>query len=93
MQNYHVDNPAAMSEGRHMINTTRESTMQTKDVTITSAQIVVNRQSLLDIVRALDIGAKSDRVPNAMDALREPFFVDEISTGEARKDFTFNKYA
>jgi hypothetical protein len=67
--------------------------MQTKDVTITEAQIVVDRQALLDIVRALDIGAKSDRVPNAMDALREPFFVDEISTGEARKDFSLNQYA
>jgi hypothetical protein len=25
MQNYHVDNPAAMSEGRHMINPTKET--------------------------------------------------------------------
>ena len=67
--------------------------MQTKDVTITEAQIVVDRQALLDMVRALDIGAKSDRLPRAMDALREPFFVDEISTGEARRDFATNRYA
>jgi hypothetical protein len=29
MQNYHVDNPAAMSEGRHMINPTKDDHMQT----------------------------------------------------------------
>jgi hypothetical protein len=29
MQNYHVDNPAAMSEGRHMINPTKDDQMQT----------------------------------------------------------------
>jgi hypothetical protein len=29
MQNYHVDNPAAMSEGRHMINPTKDAQMQT----------------------------------------------------------------
>jgi hypothetical protein len=29
MQNYHVDNPAAMSEGRHMINPTKDNNMQT----------------------------------------------------------------
>jgi hypothetical protein len=27
MQNYHVDNPTAMSEGRHMINLTKENHM------------------------------------------------------------------
>jgi hypothetical protein len=31
MQNYHVDNPAAISEGRHMINPTKESTMPRND--------------------------------------------------------------
>jgi hypothetical protein len=29
MQNYHVDNPAAMSEGRHIINPTKDGQMQT----------------------------------------------------------------
>jgi hypothetical protein len=29
MQNYHVDNPAAMSEGRRMINSTKDDPMQT----------------------------------------------------------------
>jgi hypothetical protein len=29
MQNYHVDNPAAMSEGRHMITSTKDDHMQT----------------------------------------------------------------
>jgi hypothetical protein len=67
--------------------------MQTKDVTITEAQIVVDRQALLDIVRALDIRANIDRLPFSMDILREPFFVDEFSTGKARKDFTLNQYA
>lgn len=66
--------------------------MQTKDVTITERQIVVDRQALLDIVRGLDIGADQSRLPKALDALREPFFVDEITTGEARKDFTVNTY-
>lgn len=66
--------------------------MQTKDVTIAETQIVVDRQALLDVVRALDIGADQGRLPNAMDALREPFFSDEISSGEARKDFSLNSY-
>ena len=66
--------------------------MQTKDVTITECQIVVDRQALLDVVRALDIGADQGRLPGAMDALREPFFTDEISSGDARKDFTRNAY-
>jgi hypothetical protein len=29
MQNYHVDIPAVMSEGRHMINLTKDDQMQT----------------------------------------------------------------
>jgi hypothetical protein len=29
MQNYHVDNPAAITEGRHMINPAKEDHMQT----------------------------------------------------------------
>jgi hypothetical protein len=66
--------------------------MQTRDVTITEDQIVVDRQALLDIVRALDIGADQARLPKAMDSLREPFFSDEISSGEARKDFSLNSY-
>lgn len=65
--------------------------MQTKDVTITESQIVMDRQAVLDIVRALDIGAKVNTA-EAMDALREPFFRDEISSGNARKDFTLNSY-
>jgi hypothetical protein len=67
--------------------------MQTKDVTITQDQIVVDRQALLNVVRALDIGAKIDGLPLSLDLLREPFFVDEISGGTARKDFTLNAYS
>lgn len=66
--------------------------MQTKDVTITQDQIVVDRQALLDLVRALDIGAQNDRLSKAMDALREPLFTDEISSGNARQDFSLNSY-
>ena len=66
--------------------------MKTKDVTINESQIVVNRQALLSVVRALDIGQRSPDLPFSLDALREPFFVDEISTGKARKDFTLNQY-
>lgn len=61
-------------------------------VTITDRQIVVSRQSLLDMVRALDIGAKNVDLPKAMDELREPFFSDEISSGIARRDFMMNRY-
>lgn len=67
--------------------------MKTKDVTIDETQIVVDRQAMLDVVRALDIGAKNERLPKAMDELREPFFVDEITSGKARTDFTVNKYS
>lgn len=66
--------------------------MQTRNVIITEEQIVIDRQALLDIVRALDIGADQARLPKAMDKLREPFFADEISSGKARKDFSFNSY-
>lgn len=64
----------------------------TKTVKITEDQIVVNRQSLLDIVRALDIGADNGRLPAALDNLREPFFSDEITNGKARTDFSMNSY-
>jgi hypothetical protein len=66
--------------------------MRTKDVTITQDKIVIDRQALLDVVRALDIGSKVADLPRSMDMLREPFFVDEISSGEARKDFSLNAY-
>lgn len=66
--------------------------MQTREVTITENQIVVDRQALLDLVSALDCGARKDRLPHAMDLLREPFFPDEVSSGEARKDFSMNEY-
>ena len=66
--------------------------MKTKDVTITEDQIVVDRQALLVVVRALDIGAAHDNLPAAMDKLREPFFEDEVCSGAARKDFTLNSY-
>ena len=66
--------------------------MKTKTVTIDETQIVVDRQSLLDVVRALDMGVNVPRLPMAMDALREPFFSDEISSGTARSDFTANRY-
>ena len=70
-----------------------ESTKAEKQVTITEDQIVVSRQSLLEVVRALDLG-RSDmsRIPNALDDLREPFFSDEMSSGQARRDFSVNKY-
>ena len=67
--------------------------MTTKDVTISQDQIVVDRQALLTIVRALDIGHRSPDLPLSLDKLREPFFEDEFSSGKARKDFTMNKYA
>lgn len=66
--------------------------MTTKTVTITERQIVVDRQALLTLVRALDIGARTDDLPKALDALREPFFVDEITSGKARTDFSVNRY-
>jgi hypothetical protein len=71
---------------------TEDQAPKTKDVTITAAQIVVDRQALLDIVRALDIGADNARLPEAMDSLREPFFADEMSSGKARTDFSLNSY-
>ena len=53
----------------------------------------MDRQALLDLVRALDIGAEAqDGLPAAMDVLREPFFADEISDGKARRDFSTNTY-
>lgn len=55
-------------------------------------QISIDRQALLDVVRALDIGANTERVPKALDALREPFFVDEITSGVARTDGSMNRY-
>ena len=66
--------------------------MITMDTIINQDQIMVDRQALLDVVRALDIGAKDADIPKAMDALREPFFADEVATGKARKDFAVNKY-
>ena len=65
--------------------------MAIQDITIDHTEIVVNRQGLLDLVRALDIGAKVDTAA-AMDLMREPFFADEISSGVARTDFTINEY-
>ena len=55
-------------------------------------QIVVNRQALLDLVCALDMNVRPDRLPHAMDKLREPFFSDEVSTGFARTDNSMNSY-
>lgn len=66
--------------------------VQTRNVTITADQIVVDRQALLDIVRGLDCGLTTCRLPGALDLLREPFFQDEISSGQARTDFTRNTY-
>lgn len=54
--------------------------------------ITVDRQALLDVVRALDIGVSQERLPGALDALREPFFQDEISSGTARTDGALNSY-
>lgn len=66
--------------------------MQTMDTVINQDQIIVDRQALLDLVASIDVGLRGDRLPRAMDALREPFFPDEISSGNARKDFAVNKY-
>lgn len=60
--------------------------------TIAPDQIVVNRQALLDLVCALDMGIRQERLPVAMDQLREPFFGDEVSTGVARTDNSMNAY-
>ncbi len=54
--------------------------------------ITVDRQALLDVVRALDLGATNGRLPNALDILREPFFPDEFSSGTARTDGKVNSY-
>ena len=67
--------------------------MAVKELQIDHTEIVVNRQALLDVVRALDIGAKVDGLAAAMDLLREPFFADEMSGGKAREDFSINEYA
>lgn len=67
--------------------------MAVKELQIDQTEIVVNRQALLDVVRALDIGAKVDGLPAALDLLREPFFSDEISGGKARSDFSMNEYS
>lgn len=64
----------------------------TQRMDVAATQIVVDRQALLDIVRALDIGAKVESLPASMDLLREPFFTDEMSSGKARDDFTINTY-
>lgn len=66
--------------------------MQTKKVEISQKEIVVNRQALLDVVRALDIRADLSRVPAALDHLREPFFGEEMASGIARTDFSINQY-
>lgn len=66
--------------------------MTVKNMTINHTEIVVNRQALLAVVRALDIGVDRNDVPKALDLLREPFFTDEITSGKARDDFTMNKY-
>lgn len=63
-----------------------------RGVSLLSTQIVVERQALLDVVRALDIGVTGGRLPAALDALREPLFSDEMSSGKARTDFSVNKY-
>jgi hypothetical protein len=67
--------------------------MTHKNVNIDHTEIVINRQALLDMVRALDIGATVANLPAALDLLREPFFVDEISGGTARTDFSMNEYS
>jgi len=66
--------------------------MAKKSVTLDHTEIVVNRQGLLDLVRALDIGAKDVDVSRAMDLMREPFFSDEMSKGIARTGFEVNSY-
>lgn len=66
--------------------------MQVKTVEISGNEIVVNRQALLDVVRALDIRADLSRVPAALDHLREPFFGDEFASGTARTDGSVNCY-
>lgn len=66
--------------------------MQVKTVEISGKEIVVNRQALLDVVRALDIRADLFRVPKALDHLREPFFGDEMASGTARTDGSMNRY-
>lgn len=66
--------------------------MKTQNVTITENQIVVDRQALLTLVSAIDMGVRMQRLPEAMDRLREPFFPDEFSSGTARTDFSMNEY-
>lgn len=62
------------------------------NVLLSDDQIVVDRQALLSLVRALDVGAKDVDLPKVMDVLREPFFSDEMSSGKARNDFSMNTY-
>jgi hypothetical protein len=69
-----------------------EAELETRAVQVRADQIVIDRQALLAVVRAIDAGAQTPDLPKHMDKLREPFFVDEISSGQARTDFTMNRY-
>jgi hypothetical protein len=74
-------------------NDARAAAPATQTVELTEGQIIVDRQALLTIVRALDINSRPTLdLPFALDKLREPFFGDEMSSGRARTDFSLNKY-
>jgi hypothetical protein len=62
MQNYHVDNPAVMSEGRHMINPTKDDDMSDMiskaDAWDALAQIPPKTQRELDVLRPVSEAAR-----------------------------------
>ena len=83
-----------MDEEQQMQEAVRQNQApRTERIEVAATQIVIDRQSLLDLVRTLDVGATVADLPASMDRLREPFFVDEISSGKARSDFSMNTYA
>jgi hypothetical protein len=83
-----------MDEEQQMQEAVRQDQApRTERIEVAATQIVIDRQSLLDVIRALDVGAKVADLPASMDRLREPFFLDEFSSGKARSDFSMNTYA
>jgi hypothetical protein len=59
MQNYHVDNPAAISEGRHMINPTKEDNMTSEDLKLYRG-IAAERDKLRELLSRAVEGPWSD---------------------------------
>jgi adenylate kinase family enzyme len=83
MQNYHVDNPAAMSEGRHMINPTKEIQMSNEKKMSLEEKLVQRIKS--DTLMAA-IGDEDMLTELVRRALHEALFQERtISTGYPTK--------